>query len=185
MVNNLKKYIVENNLFEFSDKVLLAVSGGIDSVCMAYLFNECGINASIAHCNFNLRADESDADEAFVKNLAEKLNMPFFVMHFNTMEYAQLQKVSIQMAARELRYNWFENLRRIQEFKCIAVAHNADDSIETFFINLIRGTGIQGLTGIKSKISNIVRPIQFAYRSDIEKYIESLNIQNRLIESDG
>jgi tRNA(Ile)-lysidine synthase len=170
MQQQFLKYIKNHQLFSTSDKVLLATSGGIDSRAMLHLFHSAGIQTAIVHCNFRLRGEQSEADESFVRQLAESYNMPFFVMHFNTKEYAELQKLSIQMAARELRYNWFENLRQLQGYHYIATAHNADDAIETFLINLLRGTGIQGLTGIKNRNGNIVRPLLFAFRSEIEKY---------------
>lgn len=176
MLEHFLKYIRNNQLFLQTDKVLLAVSGGADSRAMLHLFNTAGIRTAIAHCNFHLRGVESDGDESFVEHLAKEYNLQFFVKHFNTTEYAELQKVSIQMAARELRYNWFENLRRLNGFNYIATAHNADDALETFFINLLRGSGIQGLTGIKPRNGYMVRPLLFAYRSEIEEFCK----KNRL-----
>jgi tRNA(Ile)-lysidine synthase len=177
MQSRFEQYVNENNMFSKDDKVLLAVSGGADSVSMAYLFYKAGIETAIAHCNFRLRGEESDGDEIFVREFAGQLEMPFYVMHFNTEEYAKLQKVSIQMAARELRYNWFENLRRIHGYQYIAIAHNADDAIETFFINLFRGTGLHGLTGIRPINGNLVRPILFAFRNEIEEFCAQNNLQ--------
>jgi tRNA(Ile)-lysidine synthase len=179
MQERFLKYINTNQLLLKSNKVLLAISGGIDSRAMLHLFHSSGIQIAIAHCNFCLRGEQSDADESFVRQLAKTYNLPFFVMHFNTAEYAELQKLSIQMAARELRYNWFENLRQMHGFQYIATAHNADDAIETFLINLLRGSGIQGLTGIKNRNGNIVRPLLFAFRSEIEKYCLDNNLEFR------
>jgi tRNA(Ile)-lysidine synthase len=179
MINLFQNFIDKNSLFSGEDLILLGVSGGIDSRVMLHLFLEAGYNTAIAHCNFRLRGDEADADENFVHSLAEKNNIPFHRMHFNTSEYAKLQKISIQMAARELRYNWFENVRRSYGYNYIAVAHNADDAVETFFINLIRGTGIKGLTGIRPKNNYIVRPLLFATRQEIENYCNENNLQYR------
>jgi tRNA(Ile)-lysidine synthase len=179
MQSRFKNYISEKELLQPAVKVLVAVSGGIDSVCMLHLFHSLGTDAAIAHCNFKLRGEESDQDELFVKALAGKFKMPFHVMHFDTTGYAELQKISIQMAARELRYNWFENLRKLHGYFAVAVAHNADDAIETFFINLSRGTGIQGLTGIRPRNENIIRPLLFAYRSEIEEYCRIHNLEFR------
>jgi tRNA(Ile)-lysidine synthase len=185
MQSRFLQFVYENNMFSKADKVLLAVSGGADSVAMAYLFYKAGIEAAIAHCNFRLRGEESDGDEIFVKEFASQLDMPYYVMHFNTEEYANLQKVSIQMAARELRYHWFENLRRMHGYKCVAIAHNADDAIETFFINLLRGTGLHGLTGIRPVNGNVVRPILFAFRNEIEKFCSQNNLHYRTDSSNN
>jgi len=179
MQERFEKYINENKLLLPTDKIILAVSGGVDSSVMLHLFHTSGIRAVVAHCNFRLRGEQSDADETFVRELANFYNVPFFVMHFNTLEYAELQKLSIQMAARELRYNWFENLRQLQGFQYIATAHNADDAIETFFINLMRGSGIQGLTGIKNKNGLIIRPLLFAFRSEIMEYCNKHKLKFR------
>lgn len=179
MLQDFTKFIAENNLFDKTDKILLGVSGGIDSVVMLDLFVNSGYDCSIAHCNFNLRGEEAKEDEIFVKKLSEKYHINCFVKDFDTKEYAKKNNVSIQMAARELRYDWFEEIREKNEFKYVAVAHHADDSIETFFINLTRGTGIRGLTGILPKNNKIVRPLLCLYRSDIECYVKKYNLNFR------
>jgi tRNA(Ile)-lysidine synthase len=165
-----KSFISENNLFNENDKILLAVSGGIDSAVMADLFVQGGYDCGIAHCNFKLRGAESDKDEEFVAELAEKYNLPFFTTSFDTENYAKSNNLSIQMAARELRYHWFEHIRQQNSFDYIAIGHNSNDVVETFIMNLARGTGIKGLTGISPKNDNIVRPLLFASRNDIKQY---------------
>jgi tRNA(Ile)-lysidine synthase len=176
MLEKFLSYLQSNCLTDKHNRILVAVSGGIDSICMLHILHNLGFEIAVAHCNFKLRSYESDEDELFVKSTAEKLHVPFHVKHFETLEYAKLQKMSIQMAARELRFSWFENLRRIIDYDKIAIAHNADDSIETFFINLTRGTGIQGISGIKPINNNIIRPLLFAFRSEIEEYCSNNNI---------
>ena len=175
----LQQFVNKNKLFHSSNKLVLAVSGGIDSVCMAHLIKKLGLDAAIAHCNFGLRGEESDNEELFVKQLAQDLSYPFHSIQFKTNEYAEIEGLSIQVAARNLRYNWFENLRKKLAFDFIAIAHNADDSIETFFINLMRGSGIHGLTGIRPKNELIVRPLLFASRQQIEMYCKQNNISFR------
>jgi len=155
---------------------LLAVSGGIDSVVMLDLFIRSGYTCSIAHCNFKLREEDSDLDESFVQELAAKNNIPFYSVSFNTEEYADNNRISIQMAARELRYDWFEDLRNKLQYDLIATAHNKNDVVETFFINLTRGTGIRGLSGISVKSDKIIRPLLFLEREDIEDYAKSNNL---------
>jgi tRNA(Ile)-lysidine synthase len=163
-----------------SGKILLAVRGGADSVVMAELFFRAGYKFGIVHCNFRLRAEESDADEKFVRELAlKKYKIPFFVKRFDTKKFAEQHKLSIQEAARELRYAYFEEIRKKEHFSSIATAHHADDSIETFFINLLRGSGISGLSGIPVKQKNIIRPLLFAFRNEIEAYAEKNNITFR------
>lgn len=160
-------------------KFLLAVSGGIDSMVMMYLFNSYNTSCSIAHCNFQLRGDESDADETFVREQASKLYYKIFVSRFETKEYAEENHLSIQMAARELRYNWFNKLLKAHQFDYLAVAHNSDDAMETFFINLGRGSGIGGLTGIRPVTGTIIRPLVFTSRSEIEAYATEKQIPHR------
>jgi len=162
-----------------NNKILLAVSGGIDSMVMMYLFSHLKVNCAIAHCNFQLRSNESDDDEAFVREHASKLYFKIFVTRFETEEYAIENHLSIQMAARELRYTWFEKLTKVHQFDYIAVAHTRDDAIETFFINLGRGSGIAGLTGIRPISDKVVRPLLFTSRSDIEKYSKDNQIPFR------
>jgi len=170
MFNDFLKYIEDNRLFGENDRVLLAVSGGIDSMVMSHLFINAGFTTGLAHCNFSLRSDESDMDEELVRSFAAENNIQFFSKRFDTKTYAKEQSISIQMAARELRYNWFETVRRESGFDCIAVAHNLDDNIETLLINLTRGTGITGLTGMRPLSERIVRPLLFATRSRITEY---------------
>jgi tRNA(Ile)-lysidine synthase len=179
MLLQFKAYIEKKKLFTPDDTILLGLSGGIDSRVLFDLFLKSGYKIAVAHCNFGLRGGESNSDEEFVQNLAQEHNLPFHKIHFNTTEYAELQKISIQMAARELRYNWFENVRRNYKYSYIAIAHNSDDALETFFINLSRGTGIKGISGIKSKNNHIVRPLLFADRATIEQYCVSNDLEFR------
>ena len=170
MLSLFQSYILDNNLVSPGHKILLAVSGGIDSVVMLDLFTRSGYYCAIAHCNFKLRDEESDMDELFVRDLAGKYNIPFYTKAFNTADHADNNRISIQMAARELRYDWFEDLRNELHYDYIATAHNKNDAIETFFINLSRGTGIRGLSGITPKSGQILRPLLFLEREDIEEY---------------
>jgi tRNA(Ile)-lysidine synthase len=169
MLSRFKEFIAENNLISTSDYVLLGVSGGIDSCVMTDLFARSGINFAIAHCNFQLRGEEADADKQYVKKLAEKYKVHFYTTEFETMNYSKEEGISIQMAARDLRYNWFRQIAS-KGFSSIAVAHNRDDLAETMLLNLIRGTGLNGLTGIKPKNDLIIRPLLFIGRSEIEEY---------------
>jgi len=179
LYQKLKSFLNEHHLFTPDSKVLLTVSGGVDSMVMMRLFHRLGMNCSVAHCNFQLRGEESDGDEIFVREKAKDLNFPVFVTRFETMEYADENQLSVQMAARELRYTWFEKLAKVHHFNCIAVAHNRDDSMETFFINLGRGSGISGLTGIRAASGNIIRPLLFASRVEILEYAEKNVIKFR------
>jgi tRNA(Ile)-lysidine synthase len=179
MLDRFRSFIRENHLIRKSDKILLTVSGGIDSVVMLDLFIKAGYSCGIAHCNFGLRGTESDEDEDFVRQLAYQYSVRFFYKRFNTEEYAEDQSISIQMAARKLRYDWFEKIRKELSFELIATAHNQDDVLETFFINLSRGSGIRGLTGIKVISGRIIRPMLFAPRSMIEAYANEYSIPYR------
>jgi len=169
-------FISENNLFGRNNRILLAVSGGIDSMVMAHLFLKLETIIGIAHCNFCLRDEESDKDEELVKSFSDKNGVPFYSRRFKTKEYSQENGISVQMAARELRYAWFENVRDENGFNFIAVAHNLNDNIETLLINLIRGTGITGLSGMRPANEKVIRPLLFALRSEIEDYCS----QNRI-----
>ena len=179
MKNNFITYIKSNQLFSKNDKIILAISGGIDSICLANLFLETKYNVEYAHCNFKLRGDESDKDLEFVKELASKNNIPFHSVCFETKDYSKNNQLSIQMAARELRYNWFEQLRVKIKADYIAIAHNLDDKVETFFINITRGTGLKGVTSMKKQNGFIVRPLMFAKRIEIENYILNNNLKYR------
>ncbi|RZK73631.1 MAG: tRNA lysidine(34) synthetase TilS, partial [Pedobacter sp.] len=175
-IDSFNAFINHQQLFSANDKVLLAVSGGKDSVLMVHLFKTAGYDIGIAHCNFNLRADESQRDETFVRMLANTLNIPFHVKHFDTKTYAEEHKVSTQMAARELRYTWFENIRAEYNYQYIALAQHNDDAIETVLLNLTRGTGIAGLHGIMAKRALLIRPLLFLSRNEIELLIAENNI---------
>ncbi|WP_319503520.1 tRNA lysidine(34) synthetase TilS [uncultured Draconibacterium sp.] len=162
--------IREKQLIKSGQKVLLAISGGIDSMVLLHLFERSEFEYGIAHCNFRLRGAESDGDEAFVREQVEQHGTLAHFETFDTKEYASLKGISIEMAARELRYDFFERIRKEYEYDCIVTAHHQDDLIETFFLNLSRKTGIRGLTGIKEKKGKLIRPLLFANREDIEKY---------------
>ncbi len=169
-------YISQHQLFNYDDRILLAVSGGKDSVIMAQLFKLAGYQFSIAHCNFNLREDEAQRDEVFVKLLADEMGVPFHVAHFDTNDFAQTHKISIQMAARQLRYDWFEELRTTHNYQYIALAHHQNDSIETVLLNLVRGTGISGLHGILPKRGHLIRPLLFLSRQQIDDLVDEHHI---------
>lgn len=160
-------------------KLLIAISGGIDSVALAHLCQNSNLSFSLAHCNFNLRAEESNKDEAFVEELAEDLDVEVFIQNFDTEAYATEHKRSIQMAARELRYDWFKELAEQLKFDYILTAHHADDNLETFLINFTRGTGLNGLTGIPMINDNIIRPLLPFSRSQIEDYVKENQISWR------
>lgn len=169
----LQKFIEnidQTGLFKPNDRILLAVSGGLDSVVMTHLFALAGYKFAIAHCNFRLRGEESDMDEAFVRELADRHGVDFFVKSFNTREYSRENGVSIQMAARQLRYQWFEEVRAGHNFSYLAAAHHTDDHTETVLINMIRGTGLQGLQGIRPKRDFVIRPLWIFTRNDIEVF---------------
>jgi len=170
MIQRFINYINGNRLFNQADIILVGVSGGIDSVVLLDMLDKAGYSVAIAHCNFRLRGAESDGDERLVNDLAKKYDVPLFKTAFDTADYAQENKISIEMAARELRYQWFEMIRATHHYDCIAVAHHRDDQLETFFLNLARGTGLAGLTGMRPVNGKIVRPLLFASREEIEKY---------------
>jgi tRNA(Ile)-lysidine synthase len=166
-------FIDQNSLFERNGTLLAAVSGGMDSVLMVHLLLSSGYNFAIAHCNFQLRGAEADTDQAFCKQLAQQCNVPFHTINFDTQNYATANKISIQMAARDLRYQWFEQIRQKYNYTAIALAHHQNDAIETILLNLVRGTGIAGLHGILPKNGFLVRPTLFLSRGEIEKLVES------------
>lgn len=176
MQEKFEAFVREQKLFDKNDRVLVALSGGVDSVVLATLMLRSGYTFSVAHCNFHLRGEESNRDERFVRSWAEKNKIKLFVSEFDTYEYMQQKGISLEMAARELRYSMFKNLMTSQGFSLLATAHHADDSAETFFINLLRGTGIAGLHGILPKHDNIVRPLLFATRKDIFDFAKVNNI---------
>ncbi|MFH1319962.1 MAG: tRNA lysidine(34) synthetase TilS [Bacteroidota bacterium] len=177
--NSFKQYIKAQGLFHPADRILLAVSGGVDSVVMCELFHRAEYDFGIAHCNFQLRGKESEEDEKFVNKLSEKYGKPFFVKRFDTKNSAKKNGISIQMAARELRYEWFEKVRKSEDYDYIAVAQHKDDETETLMINLIRGTGIAGFHGIYPKNNFIIRPLLFATRDEIEKFARKVKLPFR------
>jgi len=178
------QYIKQNQLFTDSDTVLLAVSSGIDSVVMAHLFkHHFPGRFAIAHCNFQLRGRESDLDAGFAQRLASDFQVPFFLTVFATSTAAATTGTSIQMAARKLRYEWFEKVRSENGYSHIATAHHLDDQVETFIVNLIRGTGIAGLHGIPIRNKHIIRPMLFASRQQIDSFANQHRIEYRTDQS--
>ena len=177
MTDKVLTFNNQHQLFSSTDRLLVAVSGGIDSVVLCDILHKLKVSFGIAHCNFGLRADEADADELFVKKLAKKYEVPFYVEHFNTSAFAEQEKISIQMAARYLRYAWFEKIRLQHQYNYIATAHHQNDVAESILLNLTRGTGIAGLHGIAAKNNYIIRPILILNKDDIYEYVT----QNQLI----
>lgn len=176
MQKEFKTHINNQLSFLKESKLLIAISGGIDSVVLAYLCKSIDLNFALAHCNFNLREEESNMDEDFVLELAEELDVEVFIQNFDTNAYAKEHKRSIQMAARELRYKWFAELAAQLKFDYILTAHHADDNLETFLINFTRGTGLNGLTGIPIVNENIVRPLLPFTRAQIEAFAKQEDI---------
>ncbi len=170
LLESFQKYVAENDLATSDSRILLTVSGGVDSMVMLSLFTRSGFRTGVAHCNFQLRGAESDEDEVLVAQEAARLGVPCYNRRFDTAGEMERTGESMEMVARRLRYAWFEELRQSEGYDVIAVAHHADDSIETFFINLLRGTGLRGLTGISIHPGHIIRPLLFASRREISEY---------------
>ena len=170
MLDQFQAYINRYHLLAEGDKIILALSGGIDSMVLADLLLKAKVQFVAAHCNFHLRGEESDGDERFVHEFAEKNGIQCFVKHFDTEQFAAEQGISIEMAARDLRYSWFEELRQQLGYDKIVVAHHADDQAETFFINLLRGAGLRGLKGMQPMNGVIIRPMLWASREQIRQY---------------
>ncbi|MFI3267042.1 MAG: tRNA lysidine(34) synthetase TilS [Rikenellaceae bacterium] len=179
LLNKFLDYISENELATKDDKILLTVSGGVDSMVMMRLFVEAGFNVGIAHCNFQLRGEESDDDEVLVETQAAQFGLQLFNKRFDTAGEIERSGDSTQMVARRLRYEWFNSICEQHGYTHLAIAHHADDSVETFFINLVRGTGLRGLTGINVINGKIIRPLLFSTRKDIIEYAVSNKVPYR------
>ena len=171
MWSKVSAYINKHKLLNANDLYIVALSGGADSVALLLLLKEGGFNVHAAHCNFLLRGSESDRDEDFCVDLCRQLGVELHRAHFATREYAEAHKVSVEMAARELRYNWFEQLRKDIGAVGICVAHHRDDSVETVLLNMIRGTGLRGLTGIQPRNGYVLRPLLCVSRDEIEHFL--------------
>ena len=174
MKAKVSDFIAKHQLLSPDDLHLVALSGGADSVALLLILQQLGYRIEAAHCNFHLRDDESDRDEEFVKSLCKKQNIKLHLIHFDTKEYALLHQVSIEMAARELRYGYFRQLCHDIGAASVCVAHHRDDAVETLLMNLLRGSGIHGLTGIRPKNELIVRPLLCVSREEIEYYLHSI-----------
>ncbi len=176
MLDEFRDFLIRECKAEPNGKFLVAVSGGIDSLVMAHLFKKASLDFAIAHCNFGLRGKESDADEQFVRDMASHLGVPVFTKLFNTRDHASRYGISIQMAARDLRYAWFGEIARAEDFQYISVGHNRNDVVETMLLNLARGTGFRGLMGIRARNGIIIRPLLFASRERIKTYAGENNL---------
>ncbi len=179
MVVQFHKYIASQNLLPPGAKTLVATSGGVDSVILCHLFSRAGLPFAVAHCNFQLRGMEADEDEFFVKKLAEEFRVEYFSIRFDTQIFAEQNKLSIQVAARQLRYDWLEKIRQQAGCQHIATAHHLDDSIETLLYNFAKGCGLRGLHGILSRNGNVVRPLLFATKKEILEFASEEGIEYR------
>ena len=191
-IQKIQSTIETNHLFTKDDTILVGVSGGIDSMTLIQSLYELGYSVAIAHCNFNLRGDESDGDQDFVVAYANAKKIPIHVCSFDTKKTASERKISIEMAARDLRYEWFETVCRLSGYTKVAIAHNQNDSVETFFINLLRSAGLKGLTGIPMIHGNVVRPMLNVSRVEIETFaklrklryrVDSTNLSNNYVRN--
>jgi tRNA(Ile)-lysidine synthase len=179
MLVDFKKYIVLHKLLEPSQKVLVAVSGGPDSVALFHLLFCCGYQTAIVHANFGLRAGESDADEEFVRNLANNYKVPFYFKRFETKAYQADRKISLQMAARDLRHGWFSEIANQYAYDAVALGHHQDDQVETFFINLFRGSGLRGMKAMEPKTGLLIRPLLYANQEQIFNYLRAHKLDYR------
>ncbi|GAA4373244.1 tRNA lysidine(34) synthetase TilS [Hymenobacter koreensis] len=178
MLDRVRQFITENQLFNpTDDPILVAVSGGMDSVVLLDVLDKLGVQLAVAHCHFGLRGEEADADEEFVRKLAKKYNAPYFAEFFDTKGFAEQERLSTQMAARVLRYQWFEQLRRTQQLSYVATAHHQRDAAETMLLNLTHGTGLAGLHGIPVRQGHVVRPLLILGKEDLYDYL----VENRLV----
>ncbi len=182
MINQVAKYINQESLLKPTSKILIGLSGGADSVALLRCLLQLDYSVIAAHCNFHLRGQESMRDQLFVEQLCNKLNIPLVEVDFDTYKHAEEYKVSIEMAARELRYNWFQKMLEKHECTHIAVAHHKDDNVETLLLNLARGSGIKGLTAIQPKNGSIVRPLLNVSRAEIINYLNEIK-QDYVIDS--
>lgn len=179
MLNQFISHIREKKLLDFDQHYLLAVSGGLDSIVLAHLLYSSGISFSIAHCNFGLRGEESDGDEIFIRKLANNMGVKVYVKKFETKAYGKARGISTQMAARELRYHWFEELLVQKGLAGLLVAHHADDQLETVLLNLLRGTGIEGIYGISERREKIIRPLLPFHKTDLQTFASNEYLQWR------
>lgn len=179
LTSQMLKFLHDQRISLTDKRMLLAVSGGVDSMVMMHLFQQSGLEAGVAHCNFGLRGTDSDDDEAFVMDMARKMNMPCHTIRFDTSAYAKDKGISTQMAARALRYEWFENLLYKENYDFLAVAHHTDDNLETVLLNLTRGTGLAGVRGILPMKGKLIRPLLFTDRSSVMHYAEQQQISWR------
>lgn len=179
MLEKFSQHLIANFPFLMKSRFFIAVSGGIDSMVLVHLFQNCGYKFEMLHCNFQLRDEESDDDMKFIMVYGDQHQIPYSIVTFPTKEYSEENKISIQLAARELRYNWFETELNAKQFDYVLTAHHADDNLETFLINLSRGTGLDGLTGIPQQNNHILRPLLPFSREEIEQYAADNAIQWR------
>jgi len=176
MIQKIQNYIEKGKLLNVGDTIIVGLSGGADSVALLHILHNLGYFCIVAHCNFHLRGEESERDERFASDFAASLSLPFFKQDFNTKVVAKQRGISVEMAARDLRYQWFAELRENRQADAIAVAHHRDDSIETLLLNLIRGTGIKGLTGIQPQTGYLVRPLLCVSKKEILQYVQAKNL---------
>ena len=179
MIHKIRTYIEKHGLLRLDDTVIVGLSGGADSVALLHILTKLNYSCIAAHCNFHLRGDESKQDEVFARQTASSLQIPFYKKDFDTIGYANRKHISVEMAARELRYEWFEELRITHHAQAVSVAHHQDDSVETVLLNLIRGTGIRGLTGIDPKRDSIIRPLLEITRQEILEWLHQQNLTYR------
>ena len=175
-IHTIERYISHCEMFAHGGKTLVALSGGADSVALLHVLLRLGHDCAAAHCNFGLRGEESLRDERFVRQMCESLGVTLFVKNFDVDAYQRQHKVSVEMACRELRYDWFRTLMAEHGYSYLAVAHHADDNIETLLLNLMRGTGITGAAGIKPCAGNVCRPLLCVHRDEIERFLKENGI---------